>query len=135
MFWNRERHRTIKGLAAGAVGGMIASFAMNQFQARVSKLFESPRQPAQKKKRARQAQGWKEHREPARRQNPEEVENATIKAAAAVSETVFHHKLKRKEREPAGNIMHYAYGIVTGAVYGMAVEEWDAARAGEGTAF
>jgi putative membrane protein len=134
MFWNKERHSILKGLAAGAIGGLVGSFAMNQFQAGMSKLFEHPRQPAGKKNRARQAQGWKEHREPAQSQDAE-VENATVKAAAAVSEAVFHHELKREERQPAGNAIHYAFGTVTGAMYGILAEEWDSVRAGQGTAF
>ena len=134
MFWNKERHTTLKGLAAGAIGGLVASFAMNQFQAGMSKLFEDPRQHPEKKERAQQAQGWKEHREPA---NPEdaEVENATVKAAAAVSRTVFQHELEPEERQPAGNAIHYAYGVVTGALYGATAEDWEEVTAGAGTTF
>jgi putative membrane protein len=134
MFWERERHRTIKGLAAGALGGLIGSFAMNQFQAGMSKLFEHPRQAPDKKERARQAQGWKEHREPEKPQN-EDVENATVKAAIAVSRTVFHHELQPEERQPAGNAMHYAFGTVSGALYGAVAEDWDAVGAAGGAAF
>jgi uncharacterized membrane protein YagU involved in acid resistance len=131
MFWKKERHGTLKGLAAGAIGGLVGSFAMNQFQAGMSKLFEDGRQPPEKKERARQAQGWKEHRQP---EEPE-VENATVKAAAAVSEAVFHHELQPEERQTAGNAMHYTYGTVTGALYGMAAEDWDAIQVGAGAAF
>jgi putative membrane protein len=131
MFWKKERHRTLKGLAAGAAGGLVASFVMNQFQAGMSKLFEQPEQQEEKKERARQAQGWKEHGQP----EDAEVENATVKAAAAISQAVFHHELKREERQPAGNAMHYAYGTATGALYGMGAEDWDALKLGAGTAF
>ena len=134
MFWKRERHRTLKGLAAGALGGLVGSFAMNQFQAGMSKLFEHRQQPPEKKERARQAQGWKEHREPGNSQDTD-VENATVKAAAAVSKAVFHHELEPEERQPAGNAIHYAFGAVAGALYGSAAEDWDAIRAGAGTAF
>ena len=134
MFWNKERYTTVKGLAAGAIGGLVGSFAMNQLQAGMSRLLENPHDRADKKERARQAQGWKEHREPAQPQDAE-VENATVKAAIAVSETVFHHKLRPDQRARAGNAMHYAFGIAIGALYGMSAEEWDAVRAGQGTAF
>jgi putative membrane protein len=134
MFWNKQRPSTIKGLAAGAIGGAIASFAMNQSQTAMSKLFEHPRQDPRKKQEARQAQGWKEHREPAQPQDAD-TENATVKAAVAISEKAFGHELKREERQPAGNAVHYAFGIFTGALYGAMVEEWQGARAGEGTAF
>src|SRR3954454_22636250 len=131
MFWQKERHRTLKGLAAGAIGGLVGSFVMNQFQAGMSKLLEDRRHPPDKKERSRQAQGWKEHRQP----GDPEVENATVKAAVAVSEAVFHHELQPEERQSAGNAMHYAYGTLTGALYGMAVEGWEAAELGAGAAF
>ena len=57
MFWNRERHSTIKGLAAGAIGGAVGSFAMNQFQAGMSKLFEHPQQDPEKQQRAQAGAG------------------------------------------------------------------------------
>ena len=133
MFWNRERHSTIKGLAAGAIGGAVASFAMNQFQAGMSKLFEHPQQHPEKQQRARQAQGWKEHREPA--QNDEDIENATVKAAVAVAENVFDYHLEPEEQQQAGNAVHYAFGTFTGALYGAMAEEWKGARAGEGADF
>jgi hypothetical protein len=120
-----------KGVAAGVVGGAVASFAMNQFQAAASKLFEQPEQHPEKRDRARQAQGWKEHRQ----ERGGEEENATVKAAVAVSENVFHHELSQDEKQPAGNAMHYAFGILTGAVYGAVVEELPAVRAGQGTLF
>jgi hypothetical protein len=117
----------VKGLAAGAVGGAVASFAMNQFQAAASKMFENAEQHPDKKERARQAQGWKEHKQ----ESGGEEENATVKAAVAV----LGPELSDEQKRAAGNAMHYAFGIVTGAVYGAAVDEWPAARVGQGTAF
>jgi uncharacterized membrane protein YagU involved in acid resistance len=134
MFWKKERYRTLKGLAAGALGGLVGSFAMNQLQAGMSKLFEHPRQPEEKKEAARQAQGWKEYGEPTNGQD-DDIENATVKAAAAVSQTVFDHELQPEERQPAGNAMHYAYGIVAGGLYGAVAEDWEAVQAGAGAAF
>jgi hypothetical protein len=131
MWWTRERHRSWKGLAAGAIGGAVASFAMNQFQSRVSRLLEHPDQHPRKKERARQAQGWKEHREP----RGNEEENATVKAAVAVAENVFESELPEEAKQPAGNAMHYAFGVATGGLYGVAAEHWPAVSACEGTAF
>ena len=119
-----------KGIIAGAIGGAVGSFAMNQFQAAASRLFEHPQQHPRKRERARQAQGWKEHREP---QGGEE-ENATIKAAVAVADAAGV-KLPEDAKQPAGNAMHYGFGIASGAVYGALAEKWDGARACEGTAF
>ncbi|HEY0419396.1 MAG TPA: DUF1440 domain-containing protein [Acetobacteraceae bacterium] len=134
MFWQQERHSTVKGLAAGAIGGMVASFVMNQFQAGMSKLFEEPQAP-HRREQARQAQGWKEHRGGQQQQQDGGEENATVKAAVAISENVFDHQLAPQEKPSAGNAVHYATGILTGAVYGAAAENLDVVRAGEGTAF
>jgi putative membrane protein len=119
-----------KGLVAGAVGGAVGSLAMNRFQAAVSRLFERPEQHPRKRERARQAQGWKEHRE---RRGGEE-ENATVKAAAAVADAVGV-ALPEDAKQPVGNAMHYAFGIATGAAYGAAAEAWPGVTACEGTAF
>jgi hypothetical protein len=117
----------VKGLAAGAIGGAVGSFAMNQFQAAASKLFERPEHHPEKKKRAQQAQGWKEHRQ----ESGGDEENATVKAAVAV----LGPELSQEQKQAAGNAMHYAFGILTGAAYGAAAEEWDGIRAGQGTVF
>jgi hypothetical protein len=131
MFWSQEKHAVWKGLAAGAIGGAVASFAMNQFQAGASKLFEHPQQSPEKRDRAEQAQGWKEHREP----HGHEEENATVKAAVAVSERVLRHQLAEEEKRPAGNAMHYAFGASSGALYGALAEESKIVRMGGGLAF
>lgn len=97
----------------------------------MSKLVEraEQRQPPRK---AREAQGWKQHGEGA---DAGDEERATVKAAVAVSETVFNHELAPAEKERAGQLVHYAYGTATGALYGAMVEHWEGARAGEGAAF
>ena len=47
---------------------------------------------------------------------------ATEKAASAVSEAVFGHKLTKKERKLGGTAVHYAIGGLTGGIYGAAAE-------------
>jgi len=55
-------------------------------------------------------------------QPSEDQDDATVKAAKAVSEGVFGHKLKDSEKKPAGAIVHYAFGSATGGLYGAAAE-------------
>lgn len=119
---------------AGAIGGAVASFAMNQFQAGMSKLVDKQEQPAPPTRKAQEAQGWREQRAGAR-ENPTDEERANVKAAAAVSDAVFHHELEPSEKDWAGQLVHYAYGTVAGALYGAAAEHWDDVRAGQGAAF
>jgi uncharacterized membrane protein YagU involved in acid resistance len=114
---------------AGAIGGAVASFAMNQFQAGMSKVFEEPAQPRRAKRKGRQAQDPPKQR----RQNSEEAAN--VKAAVAVSEAVFDHHLAPAEKEWAGQLVHYGYGTAAGALYGAAAEHWEDVRMGEGVVF
>ena len=55
-------------------------------------------------------------------QNKEDQDDATVKAANAVSEGVFGHRLKESEKKPAGAAVHYAFGSATGGLYGAAAE-------------
>jgi putative membrane protein len=65
----------------------------------------------------------------------ESAEPATVKAATAVSERVFHRPLAPGQKPAAGNAVHYAYGTLVGGLYGMAAEHWEPLRAGAGNLF
>lgn len=102
--WPRERQENNpwKGLAAGLVAGLVASWTMNQFQALWSKLTED---------------------EKAGQESSSDAETpSTVKAADAISEEVFGHELTKSEKEVAGPAMHYAFGAATGGVYGAMAE-------------
>ena len=109
----------VKGAVAGLVGGLVASWTMNQFQAAWTKAaagFEKPHgaqsmQPSE----GSQAAG-------SSAQQSEDQDDATVKAAKAVSEGVFGHELKESEKRPAGAVVHYAFGSATGGLYGAAAE-------------
>jgi uncharacterized membrane protein YagU involved in acid resistance len=57
-----------------------------------------------------------------KRKRREEEENATVKAAERLSETVFHHRLSRDQKKRAGSVVHYAYGALVGGLYGALAE-------------
>src|SRR5215211_9513622 len=108
-----------KGLAAGLIGGLVASWTMNQFQAvwsKVTEVFE----------KSYGAQSMKpsegEESSQASEENKEEQDDATVKAARAVSEGIFGHELKESEKEAAGAAVHYAFGTAVGGLYGAAAE-------------
>jgi uncharacterized membrane protein YagU involved in acid resistance len=84
-----------KGALAGVIAGFVASWVMNQFQAA---LRAEPSQP----------QG--------------ESEDATMKAAEAISETIADRHLTNEEKHAAGPIIHYAFGSSLGAAYGALAE-------------
>jgi putative membrane protein len=98
-----------KGLVAGLAGGLAASWAMNQVQSQLAKI--SP-QPAQ-----------------------QTGDDATVKAASAISESVGDHVLNRDEKAVAGPAIHYAFGSTMGAVYGGLTEALPRSAAGWGLPF
>jgi hypothetical protein len=82
-----------KSRVAGAVGGLVASFAMNQFQAAVSAVAES----AARKERERKGLP-----EPTAKEK-NGGDDTTIKAAEAISEEVFGHELAEYEKNGRAN--------------------------------
>ena len=111
----------LKGLAAGLVGGLIASWTMNRFQDVWNELARSPSsvdesQPV--------AEGRESGQSPQQTQkkSDEEQDDATVKTASAISEGIFDHKLTKSEKKIAGPAVHYAFGTSVGGLYGAAAE-------------
>jgi hypothetical protein len=102
---NKQSTRSAwKGLAAGVVGGVVASWAMDRFQYWWLSFGGGDELQLQ--------QTPSDHQEVP----------ATVKTASAISEGVLGHSLTVKEKEIAGPIVHYAVGATAGAVYGLAAE-------------
>lgn len=104
--------RLAKGAIAGLIGGIVASFVMEKFQAKLSEL-TADKKPSGKK----------------------EEEPATVKAAEEISEDVFGHELTKEEKGPAGEVMHYAMGAASGIIYGIAAEVEPVTTIGVGIPF
>ena len=111
-----------KGLASGVVGGLVASFVMNQFQSFVSKQIAG-------KERSHGAQslqsGSPEHgigRELQEQNRDQEQDDAPMRLANAISTELFDHQLTQSEKHIAGAALHYAFGTSTAAAYGVAAE-------------
>ena len=97
-----------KGLLAGAVGGLIACFAMSQFHYAFQKLESS---------------------------DPDKQEDSTVKTASAVSQRIFHHELTPHQKKVAGPAVHYGFGTSVSAFYGAAVDFLPVLRTGWGIPF
>ena len=115
----REVHLA-RGIVAGIVGGLVASWVMNEFIGNLGPQIQKavasgkPQQP----------------------QDGEKPDDATMKTADAVVATLTGGRhLSHEEKEKGGPIVHYAFGALMGAVYGAIVEEMPAATIGLGTAF
>jgi putative membrane protein len=127
----------VKGVVAGLAGGLVASWAMNQFQSLVGQFTaEEGREQPQP---GEQRQGGGKDRQPqdqaAKAQDHAAQEPATEKAAAAISERVFAHELTNRERKQAGPIVHYAMGATSGVLYGAAAELVPTVTVGAGLPF
>jgi putative membrane protein len=124
-----------KGLAAGVVGGLIASAVMNQFQALLSKLVEG-------KERSHGAQSLQQGspqrglgRELAAQGKDDADDDAPERLANAISVGLFDHELTKPEKERAGVAFHYVMGASSGVIYGAAAEFAPVVTAGAGLPF
>jgi hypothetical protein len=104
---NKHSNRNLwKGLVAGAVGGVVASWIMDRFQYWWLSFGGGDERGLQ------QTASDEDNRE----------EPATVKTASAISEGVFAHSLTAREKEIAAPLVHYAVGTTAGAVYGVAAK-------------
>lgn len=108
-----------KGALAGLVAGLVASWAMDRFQDVWLTLSSG-------NDSTRDDKSGDDDREPTNlinEQSDDETEDdATVKAASAVSKSLFAHRLTPDEKKIAGPVMHYAVGATGGVVYGVAAE-------------
>ena len=97
-----------RGLLAGAVGGLIACFAMSQFHSFFQKVESS---------------------------TEDKQEDSTVKTASAISQRIFHHELTPQQKTVAGPAVHYGFGASIATFYGAAVEVLPVLRTGWGMPF
>ena len=133
-----DRSNLWKGLAAGLVGGLVASWTMNRFQDSWSKLAKSLEVSPPSEFQNVWCEGLEESPgvqvskpDP----NPAVQDDTTVRAASALSEGLFHHKLTPSEKKIAGPAVHYILGTGVGALYGAAAEIAPKVTAGKGLPF
>ncbi len=102
----RVDREILKGVVAGAAGGLAAAWVMNQFQAGWSKAAEKLQHSDM----------------PPGEQSQADEEDATMKTAGKISENVFHRELSKDEKKKLAPVVHYAFGAGMGAVYGAIAE-------------
>jgi len=105
-----------KCAVAGALGGFAASWVMNQSQSLWAKAAE---QLADDQGESQEGGG----------------EDATVKTAKAIAQYVFAHELTEDEKKWAGPAVHYGFGTLVGAAYGLLVEAVPSFSAGFGTVY
>ena len=130
-----------KGLAAGLIGGLVASWSMNRFQNVWSKLAKGIEtwsdnqfqnvwgEFAEGVEESSGTQGSKALPE------PEVQDDTTVRAASAVAQSLFNHTLTQSEKKIAGPAVHYILGTSVGGLYGAAAEITPKVTAGSGLPF
>lgn len=124
-----------KGLAAGIVGGLVASAVMNQFQALLSKLTEGEERShgAQSLQQGSPQKGVGRELQAEGKDDPDD--DAPERLANAISVGALDHELTEREKDVAGVALHYAMGATSGAFYGAVAELVPAVKAGAGVPF
>ena len=118
-----------KGLVAGLAGGLVASWTMNQFQAAWTRIQEGTEDShgAQSMQPAEGSSG-----DQAQDVNQDD---ATVRVAKVIYRQVLGHELQESEKKPAGTAVHYAFGTVSGGLYGALAEVTPQVTAGAGVPF
>lgn len=109
----------LKGVVAGTIGGVVASWVMDEFQAVWIKATEPIKysQGNGSNESSSSIQGKEQSQD-----ESEEQEPATVMAAEMISEKIFGHQLAKGKKKIAGVAVHYATGAASGAIYGAAAE-------------
>lgn len=107
----------LKGMVAGLAGGLLASWTMNQFQAAWTRMAEGG-----EKSHGAQSMKPSDGSNGEQAQDSHEQDDATVETAKAISKTVFGHELQESEKESAGAAVHYAFGTLSGGLYGALAE-------------
>lgn len=143
-----DKASVLKGVTAGLVGGLVASWVMEEFQAAWSKASQklsnsqASKDSGKAKDQAQQSQ-LEQASSPSLDQqhgektqgNSDEQEPATVKAAQAISQGIFGHNLRKDEKKIAGDAVHYAFGTAVGGLYGGLAEIEPEVSAGVGLPF
>ena len=111
MCFQSGKDNVYKGIIAGAIGGLAASWIMPRFQFLLSHALG--------------------HADPHEGQG----DDATVKTAQRISSAVWGHELSEREKKAAGPFVHYAYGTGIGALYGGLAQELEITTSGFGSAY
>lgn len=115
---NHSKPSVWKGALAGLVAGLVASWAMDRFQDVWISI-----SPGDSSSDDKSSDPNQESSNSITNQSEDETpDDATVKAASAISENFFNHKLTSDEKKIAGPVVHYAVGAAGGLVYGLAAE-------------
>jgi putative membrane protein len=117
-----RQQSAVRGILAGMAGGLAAAWMMNQ-------LVTGPGQKLQ------QAVQSDEDKREQQAHSSEPKEDATMKAAEALVHAATGDHRSRDEKEKGDPIVLYAFGALTGGLYGGLAEYSTTVTSGFGTSF
>lgn len=114
----KQDRRILKSAAAGAVAGLVAAAVMGPLHKALAKA------------------ATKVTKEEGEQQSGEQQgDDATVKAAKAISRNVFGTELPERHKKWAGPAVHFGLGALLGATYGVLAEAYPISRSGWGSAY
>jgi hypothetical protein len=122
---NRRQVKLLGGFAAGVIGGIVATWALDKFQL-------GAMEATRRAEDAANAQPFlsRQQEDERRRQL-----RAHAEAAERLARSTTGKGLSRAQRQSAVPIVHYAAGALAGGAYGLAAEILPVVRRGYGTGY
>lgn len=129
-----------KNIVAGAIGGLAASWVMNRYQGLQHKAVDTLKRGSQSEgeraiEEGREAVAGKEPSSQAHQESSQSSEPATTRAAEVISINVLRRQLTEKQKKVADPVVHYSFGTLMGAWYGVLSELTPIATLGRGSLF
>ena len=132
LFTRRRRPNVLRGLATGITAGLAATLIMDQFQ----KISTAGQKAVERQMRLANHESAEaiERDQQQQEQQAQQQEDSTEIVARKIAE-VAGKELPLEEKKKAGQAVHYAFGTLMGAVYGVAAELVPEITTGGGTAY
>lgn len=108
---DQDESDALYGFAAGVIGGIAASFMMNQFDDITDRIAEN------REKRLSREEPRLERREENKSETP-----APVRAADAVARNSMGRSLSQREKQATSTAAQYASASIMGGVYGAVLE-------------
>ncbi|WP_157466617.1 DUF1440 domain-containing protein [Edaphobacter aggregans] len=131
-FTRRRRPNVLRGLATGITAGIAATLIMDQFQ----KISTAGQKAVEKQIRLASHESAEaiERDQQQKEQLAQQQEDSTEIVARKIAE-IAGKQLPPEEKKRAGQAVHYAFGTLMGAVYGVTAELVPEVTTGGGTAY
>ena len=117
-----------KGALAGLLGGLAASFFMNQFMTGIALVTDGRKPNSADPQRTKQLMT-------SRRKRFHEMADPTGEVSESIASRLLDRKLTDHERDIAAPVVHYAFGALAGVLYGALAESVPTTRIGKGIPF